>query len=78
MNDQLRAWLAPLMEEATNRGLDLSGETLTASKPPEGKLYAPMNWELFGQLVIKRLGWEETYPLEPPQLEISKDLANRK
>lgn len=78
MNDQLRAWLAPVIEEATRQGLDLSGETLTANKPPEGKLYAPMNWELFGQLVIKRLGWQDTYPLEPPELAISKDLPNRK
>lgn len=65
LNDEIRGWLAPLVHEAHSRGLELSAETLIACKPPEGQLYAPMNWVLFGQLVIKRLGWEETYPDTP-------------
>jgi hypothetical protein len=65
LNDELKAWLAPLVSEAHDRGLELSGEILTAAKPPEGKLYGPMNWVLFGELVIRRLGWEETYPEAP-------------
>lgn len=65
LNDELRGWLAPLVSEAHSRGMELSAETLTAGKPPEGQLYGPMNWVLFGQLIIKRLGWEETYPDSP-------------
>lgn len=65
MNDNLRAWLAPLVAEATDKGLDLSAEMLMASQPPEGRLYGPTNWELFGQLLIKRLGLEGEYPSSP-------------
>jgi len=65
MNDNLRAWLMPLYEEAKQQGLELSAEILIASKPPEGKLSGPMNWELFGQLLIERLGLADTYPATP-------------
>jgi hypothetical protein len=65
LNDEIRGWLAPLVYEAHERGMELSAEILIAGKPPEGKLYGPMNWVLFGQLIIKRLGWEETYPDSP-------------
>lgn len=65
MNDNLRAWLAPLITQATEQGLDLSAEILIASKPPEGKLCGPTNWELLGQLIIKRLGLEDEYPSSP-------------
>lgn len=65
LNDELRGWLAPLVAEAHSRGMGLSAETLIAAKPPEGQLYGPMNWVLFGQLVIKRLGWEDVYPDSP-------------
>lgn len=74
LNDEIRGWLAPLVHEAHTRGLELSAETLIASKPPEGQLYAPMNWVLFGQLIIKRLGWEETYP-DSPSSERRSELA---
>jgi hypothetical protein len=60
MDDSIRAKLAPLLAEAQERGIELSAEILIANKPPEGKLYAPMNWELFGQLVAQRL--KETNP----------------
>lgn len=76
MNDQLRAWLAPLIEEADKRNLDLSGEILTANNPDlannptPGKINQPMNWELFGRLVIERLGWQDSYPAEPQPLKI--------
>lgn len=65
LNDEIRGWLAPLVSEAHSRGMELSAETLIAGKPPEGQLYGPMNWVLFGQLIIKRLGWEEVYPDSP-------------
>lgn len=65
MNDDLRAWLAPLYSAAKEQGLELSAEILIASKPPEGRLSAPLNWELFGQLLIQRLGWQEDYPPAP-------------
>jgi hypothetical protein len=65
LNDELRGWLAPLVSEAHSRGMELSAETLTAAKPPEGQLYGPMNWVLFGQLIIRRLDWEDTYPNSP-------------
>jgi len=65
VNDSLRAWLGPLLKEATERGIETSSEILIAAKPPEGKLYGPFNWLLFGQLLIRKLGWEDTYPSEP-------------
>jgi hypothetical protein len=65
MNDDLRAWLAPLYAASQERGFELSAEILIACKPPEGRLSAPMNWELFGQLLIQRLGWEDDYPPAP-------------
>lgn len=66
MNDDLRGWLAPLVTACQEQGLELSAEILIASKPPEGELVAPMNWELFGQLLIQRLGLEGSYPNSPP------------
>jgi hypothetical protein len=65
LNDNLRGWLAPLVSEAHSRGLELSAETLIAAKPPEGQLNGPMNWILFGQLIIKRLRLEDSYPSTP-------------
>jgi hypothetical protein len=72
MKDELRGWLAPLVSEARKKGMELSAETLTAAKPPEGQLYGPMNWVLFGQLIIRRLGWEETYPDSPSSQRVSE------
>lgn len=65
--DGVKAWIAPLLAEAVERGVELSTETLVAAKPPEGQLYGPMNWLLFGQLVIRRLGLEDSYPAEPAE-----------
>lgn len=65
MKDDLRGWLAPLMSEARDRGINLSVELLIANKPPEGRLSGPMNWVLYGQLIIGRLSWEDTYPDSP-------------
>lgn len=65
MKDDLRGWLAPLMSEARDRGMNLSVELLTANKPPKGRLSGAMNWVLYGQLIIERLGWEDTYPDSP-------------
>lgn len=65
MKDDLRGWLAPLMSEAQEQGINLSVELLIATKPPEGRLSGPMNWVLYGQLIIERLGWEDTYPDSP-------------
>lgn len=64
-DDALRAWLSPLLKEALERGMDTSVEVLIAGKPPEGQLYGPFDYVLFGQLLIRRLGWESTYPAEP-------------
>ena len=63
--DEVKAWLAPLLAEAFERGIELSAETLIAAKPKEGQLNGSMNWLLLGQLVIQRLGLEGSYPAEP-------------
>lgn len=67
MNDTLRLWLAPLIAEARERGIELSAELLIAANSEEGKLHSRMNWELFGQLIIERLGWQDSYPLTPSE-----------
>ena len=64
-DDNQRRWLSPLLKETLERGMDTSGEYLTASRPPDGSLFGPFDYVLFGQLLIKRLGWEETYPAKP-------------
>lgn len=64
-DDNLRRWLSPLLKETLDRGLDTSGEYLSAATPPDGRLFGPFDYVLFGQLLIKRVGWENTYPAEP-------------
>jgi hypothetical protein len=63
--DKVKAWLAPLLVEAQERGIDLQPETEAATETREGQPYGPMNWLLFGGLVIKRLGIEGSYPPAP-------------
>jgi hypothetical protein len=65
LNDNLRAWLAPLITEAEEKGVGVTAAFLIASRPPEGKLNGPANWELFGQLLIRDLGLEGSYPSTP-------------
>jgi hypothetical protein len=69
-SEEIKYWIAPLLVEALDRGIDLQPETETATETPEGQPYGPMNWILFGQLVIQRLGLLDRYPAEPhPGLE---------
>ncbi len=58
---ELIAWLGPLIAEAKARGLDT-----TAEQEKAGGL-GPFDYLLFGQLLIKRLGLENSYPQEPPK-----------
>lgn len=78
-DDNLRAWLAPILKESLEQGMDTSSEFLQASQPPHGQLYGPFDYLLFGQLLIKRLGWEGNYPSEPSdshRVELTKSIDN--
>ena len=78
-DDNLRAWLAPILKASLEQGIDTSGEVLSAGKPPEGQLLGAFDWVLFGQLLIKRLGWEGSYPSEPSdshRVELTKSISN--
>jgi hypothetical protein len=64
--DEVIAWVAPLMSEALDKGMSLKPEIRLATETPEGRV-GRMNWLLFGQLVIRRLGLEDSYPAEPAE-----------
>ena len=61
MNDQLRAWIAPLLAEAKRRGIDLGAESKLCL---EGQAF---NWLLFGELAIAKLDLKD-YPQPPRRL----------
>lgn len=58
---ELIAWLGPLLAEVKARGLSAAKQ-----KEQAGGL-GPFDYELYGQLLIKLLGWEDSYPKEPPK-----------
>jgi hypothetical protein len=61
MNDQLRLWLAPLVTRAKEAGYDLDG-LIERVNDREGE---PASWLEIGQLLIKELGLEDSYPSAP-------------
>jgi hypothetical protein len=56
---ELILWLSPLLHEVKERGLDTKREKEEAGGVGE------FDYELYGRLLIKLLGWEDNYPQEP-------------